>query len=175
MSTMMETSLTDMKTGFPQAPKLIQGILTLQSLIELIFHLCCCAQMQRSPASATMYPLFCAAPPDMYAFLTAEAYPATFATFTPIVPNVPNYIACTNKKNCATVKPLHTIGKKTWADIVTMNTALASVFLEALSLQVCASFLQRRLCNLNIVFSDMFVWFVDHYSKMLADDRKANH
>jgi hypothetical protein len=101
--------------------------------------------MQMSPAPATMNLLFCAAPPDVYAFLTAEAYPAAFALFPPIVPDVPNYTACTNNNKCATVKVTHTIDKKMRADIITMNTALANVFLEALSLQVSASFLQRRL------------------------------
>jgi hypothetical protein len=130
---MMETSLADMKTGLTQAPEPIQGIPTLQSLIELLFHLCRCAQMQRSAASATMNLLFCAAPPDMYAFLTAKAYPATFALFLPIVPDVPNYTACTNDNKRTTVKATHAIDKKTREDIVTMNTALADIFLEALS------------------------------------------
>jgi hypothetical protein len=171
---MMETSLVDMKAGFPPAPKWIQGIPTLQSLIELLFHLCCHAQTQRSPASATMNQLFYTAPPDMYAFLTAKAYPAAFAPFLPIVLDVPNYTACTNKNKHATVKITHAINKKTRADNVTMNTALANVFLEALSLQVRASFQQRRLRKPNIVFVNMFMWFVDHYNKRKAEDCKAN-
>jgi hypothetical protein len=148
---MTKTSLADMKTGFPQAPEPIQGIPTLQSLIKYLFH-CCCAQTQRSPASATMNLLFCAAPPNVYAFLTAEAYPATCAPFTPIVLDVPNYTACSNNNKCATVKATHAIDKKTWADIITMNTALADIFLKALSLQVRTSLLQRYLCILNIVW-----------------------
>jgi hypothetical protein len=35
MSTAMETSLADMKAGFPFAPEPIQGIPTLESLIKL--------------------------------------------------------------------------------------------------------------------------------------------
>jgi hypothetical protein len=101
--------------------------------------------------------LFCAASPDMYAFLTAEACPTTFAPFLPIVPDVPDYTECTNDNKCATVKAMHRIDKKSRADIVTINTTLANVFLEALSLQVRASFLQQRLCGPNIVFVDMFV------------------
>jgi hypothetical protein len=46
MSTMTETTISDMKAGFPPLPEPIQGIPTLQSLIELLFHLCCCAQTQ---------------------------------------------------------------------------------------------------------------------------------
>ncbi len=148
---MTETSLTDMKTGFPQDLESIQGIPTLQSLIELLFNLCCYAQMQRSPASATMNLLFCAAPPDVYAFLTAEAYPTPFASFLPIVPDVSDYTVCTNDNKRATVKATCAINKKTRADIVTTNTALANIFLKVLPLQVHA----------NIVFVNMFVWFVD--------------
>jgi hypothetical protein len=125
--------------------------------------------MQRSPASATMNLLFCTAPPDVHAFLTAEAYPAAFAPSLPIMPDVPDCTACT-----ATVKATHEIYKKTRVDIVTMNTALADVFLKALSSQVHASFLQQRLCKPNIVFANMFLWFVDHYGKTTVEDCKAN-
>ncbi len=163
-----------MKVGFPLALEPIQGIPTLQSLIELLSQPCCCTQMQRSPASATMNLLFCAAPPDVYAFLTAEAYPAAFAHFLPIVPDVPNYTACTNENKRATVKAMHRIDKKTRVDILTMNTALANVFLEALSLQVRTSFQQWQLCKLNIVFINMIVWFIFHYGKTKAEDFKAN-
>jgi hypothetical protein len=169
-----------MKTGFPQAPEPIQGIPTLQSLIELLFHLCHCVQMQRSPASATMNLLYCAAPPDVCVFLTTEAYTATFAPFPPTVPDVLNYTECTDDNKHATVKVTHSINNKTWADIVTMNTAFANIFLEALSLQVRTSFLQLRFCEPNIVFADMFifvdmfVWFVNQHRKTTAEDCKAN-
>ena len=104
---MTETTLSDMKAGFPPLPELIQGIPTLQSLIELLFHLCRCAQTQRSPASATMNLLICAAPCNVYAFLTTEAYPNAFAPFLPQVPNVPNYTACISNNDCATVRATH--------------------------------------------------------------------
>ncbi len=60
------------------------------------------------------------------------------------------------------------------ADIITMNTALANVFLEAMSSQVRASFQQQRLREPNIVFVNLFLWFVNQYSKTTAEDRKAN-
>jgi hypothetical protein len=103
----METSLADMKAGFPPAPKPIQGIPTLESLIELLFHLCHCAQTQQSPASATMNLLFCTSPCDVYAFLTTEAHPNNFAPFPPKVANVPDYTACTNNNDHATAKATH--------------------------------------------------------------------
>jgi hypothetical protein len=46
--------------------------------------------------------------------------------------------------------------------------------LEALSLQVRTSFLQRCLCKPNIIFVNMFVWLVDHYRKTIVEDCKAN-
>jgi hypothetical protein len=125
--------------------------------------------------SATLNLLFCTAPPDVYDFLTAEGYPAAFAPFPPIMPDVPNYAACTNNNMHATVKAMHAINKKTRADIIIMNTTLADVFIEALSSQVCTSLLQRHLHKPNIIFVDMFVWFVDHYGKTVAEDCKANH
>jgi hypothetical protein len=171
---MMETSLADMKAGFPPAPEPIQGIPNLQSLIELLFHLCCCAQTQCLPASATMNLLFCAAPRDVYAFLTSEAYPDAFAPFPPKAPNVPNFTRCTDKNNRATVRATHACAKKTRANIVTINTALANVFLEAMSVQVHASFQQRRLRKPNIIFVDLFLWFIKQYGKTTAKDCEAN-
>jgi hypothetical protein len=55
-----------------------------------------------------------------------------------------------------------------------MNTALANVFLEAMSSQVRASFQQRRLCKPNIIFVNLFLWFVNQYGKTRAEDHKAN-
>jgi hypothetical protein len=80
--------------------------------------------------------LFCTAPPNVYAFLTTEAYPGAFAPFPPEVPNVPNYTACIDNNGCATVRAMHARDKKTGADIVRMNTALANVFLKAMLSQV---------------------------------------
>jgi hypothetical protein len=171
---MMETTLFDMKVGFPPSPKPIQGIPTLQSLIELLFHLFHCAQTHQSLASTTMNLLFCAIPCNVYAFLTTEAYPDAFAPFLPKVSNVLDYIACIDNNDRATVRAMHAQDKKTQTDIITLNTALANVFLEAMSFQVCASFQQRCLCKPNIVFADLFLCFVNHYGKMTAKGREAN-
>jgi hypothetical protein len=170
MSTMTETTLLDMKAGFPPLPKPIQGFPTLQLLIELLFHLCRCAQTHQSPASTTMNLLFCAAPRDVYAFLTTEAYPDAFAPFLPKVPNMPHYTACVDNNGHAMVRAMHARDKKTRADIITMNTALADIFLEAMSSQVHASFQQRRLRKSNIIF----VHLVNQYGKTMAEDCKAN-
>jgi hypothetical protein len=111
MSNLTETSLMDMKAAFLPAPEPIPGIPTLQSLIKLLFHLCRCAQTHRSPASTKMNLLFCAAKPDLYAFFCLEAYLTSFSPFSPKVPPVPDYTACMNKKECATLKATHALGK----------------------------------------------------------------
>jgi hypothetical protein len=163
-----------MKGGFPPAPEPIHGFPTLTSLIDLLFHLCRCMQTHRSPASAKMNLLFCAAPRDVYEFLTTEAYPDAFAPFPPVVSNVPDFSPCTDKNERAAVRATHARDKKTRADIVTMNAALCDVFLENMSTSVRASVLQRRLSEPNIVFIDLFLWFVKNYGKTTAEDREGN-
>ena len=69
---------------------------------------------------------------------------------------------------------MHARDKKTRANIVTMNAALCDVFLENMSTSVRASVLQRRLSEPNIVFVDLFLWFVKNYGKTTAEDREGN-
>jgi hypothetical protein len=69
---------------------------------------------------------------------------------------------------------MHAWDKKTWADIITMSTALADVFLEAMSSRVHASFQQRHLCKPNIIFVNLFLWFINQYGETMAKDCKAN-
>ena len=170
----METSLADMKAGFPIAPEPIQGIPTLESLIGLLFHMCRCAQTHRSPASDTMNLLFCACPRPIYGFFTADAYPDAFAPIPPPVDEVPDYTTCSDENDRATTRAKHALNRKTRADIITMNAALTDVFLDAVSLGVRAAFQQRRLREPNIVFVDMFEWFAQHYGTTTAEDRDAN-
>ena len=174
MSTLTETSLADMKGGFPPAPEPIHGIPTLTSLIDLVFHHCRCAETHRSPASAKMNLLFCAASKDVNAFLTTKAYPDAFAPFPPVVADVPDFSPCTDKNERATVRAPHARDKKTRADIVTMNAALCDVFLENMLTSVHTSVLQRRLSEPNIVFVYLFLWFVKNYGKTTAEDREEN-
>jgi hypothetical protein len=137
----METSLADMKAGFPSAPEPIQGIPNLQSLIKLLFHFCCCAQMHHLPASEAMNLLFCAYPRNVHGFFTADPYPTNFSPFPTVVDKVPDYTGCVDENECASKHAKHALDKKTRADIITMNAALTDVFLDALSLQVRASWL----------------------------------
>jgi hypothetical protein len=118
--------------------------------------------------------LFCACPKEVYGFFTADMYWTNFAPFPPVVAEVPDYTQCTDDNNHATMCTKHAINTKMRADIVTMNAALTNVFLDALLLQMRTAFQQRRLRKPNIIFVDMFLWFVDHYSKTMAKDCKAN-
>jgi hypothetical protein len=118
--------------------------------------------------------LFCAAPRDVYAFLITEAYPDAFAPFPPVVADVPNFSQCTNKNKRAAACATHARDKKTRADIVTMNAALCDVFLENMSTSVRTSVLQCRLSEPNMVFVDLFLWFVKNYGKTTAEDREGN-
>ncbi len=54
MSSLTETSLMSMKAAFLAAPDPIQGIPKLASLIDLMLHMCCCLQTQKTPASDKM-------------------------------------------------------------------------------------------------------------------------
>ncbi len=56
--------------------------------------------------------LFCAAPRNVYAFLTTEAYPKAFAPFPPEVPDVPNYTACVDNNDRTMVLAPHARDKK---------------------------------------------------------------
>jgi hypothetical protein len=83
--------------------------------------------------------LFCACTRNVYSFFTADPYPTNFAPFLPMVDKVPDYMGCVDENKCALKRTKHALDKKTRADIVTMNAALTNSFVDALSLQVCAS------------------------------------
>jgi hypothetical protein len=136
----MENSLTSMKAAFPTAPKPVQGILMLQSLIELMLHRCRCAQTNKTPVLKNMNMLFCAAAPDLYAFFTKEAYPRTFFLFPKEVEEVPNFNNCTDANQHETLKMTPALAKKTRADIVTMNAALSDLFLANLPKSICKGY-----------------------------------
>jgi hypothetical protein len=107
--------------------------------------------------------------------ITAEAYPnRRFAPLPPVINNVPDFTLCTNENKLATVKIHHAIDMKTRADIITMNAALTDVFLSLLSTSVRASYQQRRLQQPNIIFVELFDWFVAQYGTTTAKDRDAN-
>ena len=59
-------AIKSIKAAFPAAPDPIQGIPMLVSLIDLMLNIYHCLQTQKTPASATMTMLFCAASPGLY-------------------------------------------------------------------------------------------------------------
>jgi hypothetical protein len=129
MSSLTETSPTSMKAAFPAAPDPIQGIPKLASHINLMLHMCCCLQTQKTDK---MNMLFCAASPGLYSFFTTEAYPASFFPFPPVVDAVPDFSTCTSDNERKTLKAMNARDQKTQADIITMNATLSNVFLTIL-------------------------------------------
>ncbi len=113
MSSLTETSLTSMKAAFRAAPDPIQGIPKLASLIDLMLHICCCLQTQKTPTSDKMNMLFCAASPGLYSFFTTEAYPASFFLFPLEVDAVPDFSICTSDNKCKTLKATNARDQKT--------------------------------------------------------------
>jgi hypothetical protein len=174
MSALTETSLMSMKTAFPTVPEPVQGIPTLQSLIELMLHTCRCAQTHKTPASKDMNMLFCAAAPDLYALFTKEAYPKEFFPFPKEVEEVPDFKNCTNNNQCETLKSTHALAKKTRADIVTMSAALLGVFLANLPTLICDGYDSIRMGSPNTVFLHMFDWFIKKCGIKMAEEREEN-
>jgi hypothetical protein len=117
-----------MKAAFPAAPDPIQGIPMLPSFIDLMLHIYRCLQTQKTPASATMNMLFCAASPGLYSFFTTEAYPTTFFLFPDEVDAVPDFSTCNLDNEQETLKATDARYRKTRADIITMNAALLRCF-----------------------------------------------
>jgi hypothetical protein len=174
MSALSETSLTSMKAAFPAAPDPIQGIPTLASLINLMLHICRCLQTQKTPASATMNMLFCAASPGLYSFFTTEAYPKTFFPFPDEVDAVPDFSTCNSDNKRETLKATNARNRKTRADIVTMNAALSDVFLTNLPKAICETYEPICMKQPNTVFLHMFDWFITKYGKTTTEDREEN-
>jgi hypothetical protein len=96
MSALIETSLTSMKAAFPTAPEPIHGIPTLALLFDLMLHMRCCSQTQKTPASATMNMLFLVASPDLYLYFTNRAYPSSYFPFPKEVDDIPDFSAYTS-------------------------------------------------------------------------------
>ena len=147
-----------MKAAFPAAPDPIQGIPTLASLIDLMLYICRCSQTHKTPASAKMNMLFCAASPGLYAFFTTETYPSTYFPFPPEVDAVPDFSTCNSDNERETLKATNARDRKTRADIVTMNAALSDVFLANLPIAIRQTYEPIRMKQPNTVFLHMFNW-----------------
>ncbi len=112
MSALTKISLTSMKAAFPAALDPIQGIPTLASLIDLMIHMCRCSQTQKTPASATMNMLFCAASPGLYSFFMNRAYPTNYCAFLAEVDSIPDFSACNSDNERETKSKLPTPAPK---------------------------------------------------------------
>jgi hypothetical protein len=163
-----------MKAAFPAAPDPIQGIPMLASLIDLMLHICRCSQTQKTPASATMNMLFCAASPGLYSFFTTETYPSTFFPFPNEVDAVPDFSTCNLDNEQETLKATNARDQKTRADIVTMNAALSNVFLANLPKAIRQTYEPICMKQPITVFLHMFNWFIEKYGKTTTEDREDN-
>ncbi len=174
MSILMGTSLISMKSALPTAPELMQGIPTLASLIDLMLHMCCCAQTHKTLASPKMNMLFCAGAPDLYSFFTTEAYLTNFFLFTKEIDAVPDFSAYNTDNKRKTLKSMHALARKTRADIITMNAALSDIFLTNLPKSICKTYKPIRMKQPNTVFLHMFDWFIAKHGKMTTKDHEEN-
>jgi hypothetical protein len=174
MSALTETSLSSMKTAFPTAPEPVQGILTLQSLIELMLYMCRCTQTHKTPVSKDMNMLFCVTAPDLYAFFTKKAYPKEFFPFPKEVEEVPDFKNCMDNNQHETLKLMHALAKKTRADIITMNAALSDVFPANLPKLIHDGFDPICMGLPNTVFLHMFDWFIKKYGVTTAEEIEEN-
>jgi hypothetical protein len=174
ISALKETSLTSMKTAFPTAPKPVQGIPTLQSLIELMLHMCWCAQTHKTPASKDMNMLFCATAPDLYAFFTKEAYPKEFFPFPKEVEEVSDFKNGTDDNQREMLKLTHALARKTRADIITMNAALSNIFLANLPKLIHDGYNPICMGFPKTVFLHMFKWFIKKYGLTTAEEKEEN-
>jgi hypothetical protein len=174
MSALSETSLSSMKSAFPAAPDPIQGIPILVSLMDLMLHICHCSQTQKTPVSATMNMLFCAASPDLYSFFAIDAYPTDYVPFPDEVDSVPDFSACNSDNGRETLTASNARDPKTRADIVTMNAALSVVFLANLTKAIRERYQPIRMKQPNTVFLHMFNWLITKYGKTMTKDREEN-
>ncbi len=163
-----------MKAAFPAAPDPIQGIPTLASLIDLMLPICRCSQTQKTPASATMNMLFCAASSRLYSFFTTKAYPSTFFPFPPEVDAVPDFSTCNSDNEREMLKATNARDQKTRADIVTMNPTLSDVFFTNLPKAIRQTYEPICMKQPNTVFLHMFNWFTEKYGKTITEDREDN-
>ena len=146
----------------------------LAFLINLMLHICRCSQTQKTPASATMNMLFCAASPDLYSFFMNKAYPTNYFPFLAEVDSIPDFSACNSDNKHKTLKATNARDHKTRADIVTMNTALSNVFLANLPKAICETYEPICMTQPNTIFLHMFDWFITKYGKTTTEDREEN-
>ncbi len=139
-----------------------------------MLHICGCLQTQKTPASAKMNMLFCAASPGLYSFFITKAYPASFFPFPVEVDAILDFSTCTTDNECKTLKTTNARDRKMRADIVTMNAALSDVFLANLPKAIRETYEPIRMKQPNTVFLHMFDWFITKYGKTTTKDCKDN-
>ena len=92
----------------------------------------------------------------------------------PKVDAIPDFTTCTSDSEHERLKATHTRNQKTRNDIVTMNSALANVFLANLPKAICKTYEPIQMKDPNMVFLYMSGWFINKYGKTTSKDCEAN-
>ena len=87
---------------------------------------------------------------------------------------MPNYTGAINANARAAIKTTHAMAQKRCNDVINMNTALSDAFLDLIPVAFKQSYEQIRMENPNLVFREMFAWFVTKYERTSAEDPAAN-
>ncbi len=106
--------------------------------------------------------------------LHKQNLPCKVFSYPPEVDTIPNFTTCTSDNKHESLKATHTRDQKTRADIVTMNSALADVFLLNLPKAIHDTYEPIRMKDLNTVFLYMFDCIIKRYGKTTTEDLKAN-
>ena len=131
--------------------------------------------MHKSPISKKMNLLYVAIDDTLYAHYSGgKAYPDANYPFPPKPNNVPDYTGAIDTNACTAIKMMHRLAQKQCNDIVNMNTALIDAFLDLIPMAFKQSYKQIRIENPNLVFCEMFTWFVTKYGQTWAEDCAAN-
>jgi hypothetical protein len=167
-----------MRLSFPTPPEPCLGTPNLFVLNNLLPFLCKCAQMHKSPISIKMNLLYVAIDPTLYEHYSGgKAYPNADYPFPPKVVNLPNYSGCTDTKDCANIKVIHSMALKQCNNVINMNSDLIDLFLNLLLVAFKQSYEQILMKNPNFLFCKIFTWFIVKYNcgiSLILDSHLAN-
>ncbi len=119
--------------------------------------------------------LYVAIDDTLYAhYAGGEVHPDDDYPFPDEPADVPDYTGAINVNAHAAIKTTHAMAQKRHNDVINMNTALIDAFLDLIPVVFKQSYVQIRMENPNLVFREMFAWFVTKYGRTSAEDCAAN-
>ena len=87
---------------------------------------------------------------------------------------IPDATTCTSDNKRKSLKATHARDQKTRADIITMNSALADVFLANLPKAIHDTYEPVLMKDPNTVLLYMFYWFIKRYGKTTTEYCEVN-